>query len=322
MVSQGENNLRSIASFLGSNGHQDPLLFLEEFIVAAKWSNWAVEDRKEEFFVASLNGNAKLWAQTKFLNDPERYKNMAFDEDKENALSLVSPFKQKYLTSKWRERYPEQFENRKQLPNESPMTYFKNKRYLFIRAGDACADITLKMQIRDTMDGVEELLQYAEECDLEPTKFVTYAREEVISLKVVELNHVQNQNGDHRNRSKFIGRVDRRDTDYNGMENDMVSFKERMDNRKRGAKKDVQSRRNYNGHEGQGATSTCYNCGHNGHFAKECNSPCRTCENANHCGGNCPRWSKSYNNTGNQRNLNNVQESSNPQDFLSGPLRD
>lgn len=348
IIPDKEENNKTVPTFSGSARAQDPLKFIEDFQKAAKWNNWRTDERKKETFLMCLNGHAERWVKNHLMADKEMFKVLEFEP--ESGEGLLSLFKEQYVTEDWYELYTKEYEDRKQSSQETPLEYLEAKRDLFQRAGPECGERSKKQQVRDimkglvpqvakfcdqklkdpfnqaarttavTVEGVEKLLKWAEQCLYEDRKVScssvghddginnvstaprrvqfkntadgpTYQRHETSTLNHKKINNLTEFE------QRVLNKLDKLDL----IENEIAVIKDRIDILEKGPK----TNQGYANAANYKKGIKCFNCEDTGHFARECPNPCSKCENANHPADNCPKRLQAYQDRM-KRQVNNV----------------
>ncbi|KAI8340960.1 hypothetical protein BD560DRAFT_439879 [Blakeslea trispora] len=162
-----EVNLKAFPTFSRSGRQQDTIKFLDDFHKVCKWNNWIDERRKKEIFLLSLEGAADRWVTNFKAKDEAKFAELTFDNDLDN--SLISAFKKKFVTNYWKEVYLKQYEEYRQSLNEISLEYLETKCYLLQKANLSKEEKPVKQQIRDILNGlVPQVYQFCDHAIKDP----------------------------------------------------------------------------------------------------------------------------------------------------------
>ncbi|KAI8327682.1 hypothetical protein BD560DRAFT_442042 [Blakeslea trispora] len=112
-------------------------------------------------------GAADRWVTNFKAKDEAKFAELTFDNDLDN--SLISAFKKKFVTNYWKEVYLKQYEEYRQSLNEISLEYLETKCYLLQKANLSKEEKPVKQQIRDILNGlVPQVYQFCDHAIKDP----------------------------------------------------------------------------------------------------------------------------------------------------------
>lgn len=241
----------------------------------------------------------------------------ASDKDQQSVISL---FKDKFVTPVWFARYEDLYDNRRHGASESASHYILCKTALYHKANAKgtynkaekertrdlrkgllphlrrkCFELELSPytprdhQELDTIDNLQTLLEWVESTeDITPLADKTPSSSVVAPTKAIAVvNTVQEEPPHSKYEKAILDKLDRMENDLAIITKDKMQQYDRslelLANKTREAP--PSKRKGFSGSNKTGSVK-CYNCHRSGHYATQCTEPCR-CGSIDHLTMNC-----------------------------------